>query len=287
MAARCVLSGLPGCDEALHNKVMEIRMTEQSVTYQTENEKDMLIKQLSHRRRMAIWGIAFGICGFVLCAALRWESTSVLMFTFGLASILYVLRVNRKLRAAQAPQALSMENSISPRVFPDTNLAAPQAPQARHETNSIIPIVVSRGILVTPFILLHDLITIWPLGIMSGIALIMAVSGKPAAARARFAKAVVYGTAAIAISSNISKSQNETDLLVSKLEEYKRQHGVYPERLDAMVPTLLPAIPKVGSMSFQYNRKEDTSSYRLSYRPSIAGPCSYTPERGKWKCQAR
>lgn len=262
-------------------------MTERSVINQAENEKDMLIKQLSHRRRMAIWAIAFGICGFVLCAALKWGSISALMFTFGLASIFYVLRVNRKLRTAQAPQALPVENSISPRVFPDTNLAAPQAPQAQHDTDSIVLIVVSRGILVTPFILLHDLITIWPLGIMSGIALIMAVSGKPAAARARFAKAVVYGTAAIAISSNISKGQSETDLLVSKLEEYKRQHGVYPERLDAMVPALLPGIPKVGLMSFQYNKKEYTSSYRLSYRPSIAGLCSYTPESGKWKCQAR
>jgi len=151
----------------------------QPVIYQAENEKDALIKQLRHRRRMAIWAIAFGMFGCVVCAALRWGSTSVLMFTFSLASILYVFRVNRKLCTAQAPQALPGENSMSPRVFPDTNLTAPQAPQAQHDTDSIIPIVVSRGILVTPFILLHDLITIWPLGIMSGIALIMAVTGKP------------------------------------------------------------------------------------------------------------
>lgn len=176
----------------------------------------------------------------------------------------------------KAPQVLSRKDSITP-----------QAPHAVPDADSIIPIVISRGILVAPFIFLHDPITIWPLGIMSSIAFIMAVSGKPAAARVRLAKAVVYGTAAIAINHYVSNDQSQPDMLVSKLEEYKRQHGVYPEQLDAMVPALLPAIPKIGLMSFQYRRKEDTNSYWLSYRPSIAGPCSYTPERGKWKCQAR
>lgn len=263
-------------------------MTELPVISQTENEKDMFIKQLSRRRRMARWAIAFGMCGFVLCAALGWGSTSVLMFTFGLASILYALRVSRKLRAVQAPQVLPGKDPIilkAPQVLSRKDSITPQAPQAVSDADSIIPIVISRGILVAPFIFLHDLITIWPLGIISGIAFIMAVTGKPAAARVRLAKAIVYGTAAIAINHNVSNDQSQLDMLVSKLEEYKRQHGVYPEQLDTMVPALLPAIPKIGLMSFQY-RREDAGSYRLSYRPSIAGPCSYTPERGK-KCQAR
>ena len=267
-------------------------MTEQPVISQTENEKDMLIKQLSHRRRMARWTIAFGMCGWVVCIALPWVSAAFAasMVTLGLVSILYVLRVNRKLRAIQVPQVLPGKDPIipkAPQVLSRKDSITPQAPQAVPDADSIIPIVISRGILVAPFIFLHDLITIWPLGIMSGIAFIMALSGKPAAARVRLAKAVVYGTAAIAINHYVANDRSQPDMLVSKLEEYKRQHGVYPEQLDAMVPALLPAIPKIGLMSFQYRRKEDTSSYWLSYRPSIAGPCSYTPERGKWKCQAR
>lgn len=238
----------------------------QAVASQVRDDSAVLVNELKHRRRIALAVTFSVIAGGFVCLSLQWASAGLWMFILGLAPIPYALWVNRKLQVELARHGV--QGSLPSK-------------------ESLTTVVVSRGILVTPFILLHDLITIWPLGIMSGIALIMAVTGKPAAARARFAKAVVYGTAAIAISFNISKSQNETDLLVSKLEEYKRQHGVYPERLDAMVPALLPAIPKVGSMSFQYKRKEDTSSYRLSYRPSIAGPCSYTPESGKWKCQAR
>jgi len=60
---------------------------------------------------------------------------------------------------------------------------------------------------------------------MAGIALVMAVSGKPAATRARFAKAAIYGVAAITVYIYVSHDRNQADMLVSKLEEYKRQRG--------------------------------------------------------------
>jgi len=235
----------------------------QAVAYQAGSDNDVLVKGLKRRSSIAL-GIVFSvIAGGFVCLSLQCASVGLWMFILGLTPIPYVLWVNRNLQIELAKQG---------------SLPAKA---------SLIPLVISRGILAALLIVVHDPMMIGLLGIMAGIALVMAVSGKPAATRARFAKAAIYGVAAITVYIYVSHDRNQADMLVSKLEEYKRQRGVYPEWLDAMVPMLLPGIPISVKMGFQYRRKEGSSSYWLTYRPSVAGSCSYTPERGKWECQAR
>lgn len=84
---------------------------------------------------------------------------------------------------------------------------------------------------------------------------------------------------------HVSDGRSQVDVLALTLEEYKRQHEVYPEQLDALVPALLPAIPKPRLMGFKYNRKADTNSYSLYYKSSLNRTCYYTPEI-KFKCNA-
>ena len=239
----------------------------QAVASPAGNDSDALVNGLKRRGRIALAVTFSVIAGGFVCLSLQWASAGLWMFILGLAPIPYALWVNRKLQVGLARQG------------------AQGSPPAKV---SLIPVVISRGILAALLIVLHGPMTMGPLVLMVGIALVMAVSGKPVATRARFAKAAIYGLATIAVYVYVSHDRSQGDMLVSKLEEYKRQHGAYPERLDAMVPALLPAIPKPGLKGgFQYARQEGSGAYRLSYSPSVAGPCSYAPESGKWKCQAR
>lgn len=236
---------------------------EQAVAYQAGNDNEVLVKELKLRSRIALV-VAFSIiAGGFVCLSLNWVSVGVWMFVLGLIPLPYVHRVRRNLQIELAKQG---------------KLPAKE---------SLIPVVISRGVLAALLTALHDPIMISLLVLMAVIALVMAVSGKSAATRARLVKAAIYGAAAIVVYIHVSNDRSQADMLVSKLEEYKRQHGVYPERLDTMIPALLPAIPKSGTQGFKYAIREGYSSYWLTYKPSVAGPCSYTPERGEWTCQAR
>lgn len=235
----------------------------QAVACQAENESDAPIKDLRHRRSIVLWvALLVTACGLVVGHG---------AFLLGLAPIPYALWVHRKLQVELAR----------------VELAKLTAQGGLPQKDQIMQVVISRGAIAALLIVLHDPMTTGLLAIMAGIAFVMAVSGKPAATRTRFAKAAIYGVAAMAIYFYVSHDRSQGDMLVSKLEEYKRQHGAYPERLDALVPELLPEIPKLGLIGFMYARQEGANSYSLMYRPSTVGPCSYTPERGKWSCQAR
>lgn len=148
---------------------------------------------------------------------------------------------------------------------------------------SLVWIVISRGILAACLTAVPDPMTILLLGIMAGIALVMTWLGKPAAARVRVVKAAIYGVAAIVVYIYVSNDLGRVDMLAGKLEEYKRQHEVYPDQLVAMVPALLPAIPKPGLTGLKYSRRADTNSYALYYKSSPNRTCYYTPET-KLRC---
>jgi len=151
--------------------------------------------------------------------------------------------------------------------------------------NSLVWVVISRVFLAACLAVTPDPMMIFLLGTMAGIALALAVMGKPVAARVRLVKAAIYGIAAIVVYIHVADDNNQVGILAVKLEEYKRQHGVYPEQLDALVPALLPAIPKPGLGRLYYTRKADSGSYSLGYKRSVGSYCSYTPEL-KLKCHA-
>lgn len=66
------------------------------------NDSGALVKGLKHRRSIAIWVTLLATVSGFVCLSLLWSSAGKGMFLFGLASMLYVLWVNRKLRAELA-----------------------------------------------------------------------------------------------------------------------------------------------------------------------------------------
>ncbi len=158
------------------------------------------------------------------------------------------------------------------------------------QSKSLIWIVASRGIVagaIAAAAVLEPILVLL-LGVMAGAALLMAVIGTRTTARVRMIKFAIYGAAAILayvhMSGELSKADVEVDVLAGKLEEYKRRYGVYPEKLDAMIPELIPSIPKPGLGLF-YSRENGSKSYSLSYRRSARSLCNYTPEQ-KLKCHS-
>ena len=154
------------------------------------------------------------------------------------------------------------------------------------QTKSLVWIVVSRGIFagaIATAAALEPILALL-LGVMAGAALLMAVIGKRAIARVRLIKFAIYGAAAILAYVHMSGELSKVDVLAGKLEEYKRRYGDYPEKLDAMIPELMPSIPKLGLGLF-YSRENDSKSYSWSYRRSARSLCNYTPEQ-KLKCHS-
>lgn len=108
------------------------------------------------------------------------------------------------------------------------------------------------------------------------------VRRKPAVAAPHLVAAAIYGAAVATVQFSATKARNDGDLIVSKLDEYKKQHGDYPDRLDALAPAMLPAIPHPGPAGFIYSKSEDY--YTLIYR-SVAGNCFYRPGKAMRECR--
>jgi hypothetical protein len=233
--------------------------SERAVVSHAGNDSEALVKGLKRRIRIALT-LAFSLiaCGFV-CLALGWVLAGSWLFILGLMPLPYALWLRSKQR---------------------TELAKQGCPPKK---DSLVWVVVSRGFLATCLAAVPDPMIIFLLGTLAGIALVVAGIGKSTDARVRLVKAAIYGVAAMVVYIHVADDRNQVDVLAGKLEEYRRQHGEYPEKLDAMVPALLPAIPKPGLGPLLYNRKPDSNSYWLSYRMSADGRCSYTPEL-KLKC---
>lgn len=73
--------------------------------------------------------------------------------------------------------------------------------------------------------------------------------------------------------------------VIAGLEEYKADHGSYPEKLDQLIPDYLSSVPtKTAELEFSYF--SDGKSYRFSFH--YIGPgmntCDYAPEAKEWKC---
>ncbi len=235
-----------------------------STACQAENDGERRVKGLKWRGRialaLALSLIAGGFLYMDSSRSARW------MFLAGIMLLAFVLWSRSQLawlvKQSSFHQADSAVTVVSPK------------------RSSIAGVVVSRGI---PVILLIAILPGDPLaivlpGIMAGMALLMAGLGKPSDARVRLVKAAIYGAAAIAVFAHMEYDMSQVDVVAVKLEEYKSRHYEYPEKLSALVPTLLPEIPKPGASGFYYSRMEDSSSYSLHYKRSINNVCNYSPE---------
>ena len=72
--------------------------------------------------------------------------------------------------------------------------------------------------------------------------------------------------------------------IITALERYHAEQGVYPQTLELLAPAYLPGFSyKVGIISLDY--RLDGQSYKLIFRYSGPGlnTCTYTPG-AKWTC---
>lgn len=244
---------------------------QQTNTCQAGNVSEALVKGLNWRFRiiltLALSLIAFGIVLFNT-PSVRPASWMLLIGIMLLPCALWL----RSQRTKLTKQDYSLPRS-------QTELAN----QGGTSTKKSLVWIVISAILAAILSTSPDPMMAFLLGIMAGIALLMAVIGKPTSARVRLIKTTIFGVAATVVYIHVLDDQNQVEMLAGKLEEYKRQHGEYPKQLDVMVPALLPEIPKPGLMGFQYSRVADTNSYSLSYRRSINSICYYKLET-KFKC---
>jgi len=228
------------------------------------------------KQRRITWYVIFAfILVSVVLGHFKFQDASTIVFLLIFPMLLFVLWLRYRIRRAENEQAKLLAQAV--------------IPPEKISGGKLFTIFISRAI-PAAFIAfaLHDPMIGAVLGILCAAGVLMGVTNirsKPAYGLSHLVRAASYGVAAIIVYVGIANDQRQVDMLVAKLGEYKRLHGDYPERLDALVPALMPEIPKVGLMKFIYAK--ENNSYWLSYRPSVAGPCSYRPEAGSWKCQAR
>lgn len=253
-----------------------------------ENSGSINNRRLSQAEETAPHNLVCHIRSFISGAVLgkfKFQDASTIVFLLIFPMLLYVVWLRSRIRRVESELA-RIRRAEDEQAKP---LAKAVIPPEKNSGGKLFTIFISRAI--PAFLIanaLHDFIFGAVLGMLCAAGVLMGITNirsKPAYGLSHLVRAASYGIAAVIVYVGISNDRSQVDTVVAKLGEYKRLHGDYPERLDALVPALLPEIPKVGLMKFIYAKEQN--SYRLSYRPSVAGPCSYTPERGKWKCQAR
>jgi len=72
--------------------------------------------------------------------------------------------------------------------------------------------------------------------------------------------------------------------IIKALDQYKTDHGTYPEKLDELVPGYLPTKPSVTEeLEYSYSGHGDTYSFSFHYRGPGLNTCTYKPGED-WKC---
>jgi len=146
-------------------------------------------------------------------------------------------------------------------------------------------IAIIRAIPVTLFTTAHDPLVraVFLVLCLSGIILgAFNILSKRPDGWNQFVKAAVYGIGAAVITASIADDRVQADALVARLEEFKQQAGSYPEKLDDLVPRMLPNIRSIGLGRPIYGKQAD--SYMLTYRNAWESSCAYQPATHGWTC---
>lgn len=73
--------------------------------------------------------------------------------------------------------------------------------------------------------------------------------------------------------------------IIAALEQYKADHGSYPEKLAELAPDYLPAAPsKTDELDFSYSSTGDNYKFSFHYYGPGMNTCTYTPEEKEWDC---
>lgn len=223
--------------------------------------------------RRARLTLASGIGGLVLAGAVGDRisdspMTAVALIVASGASLIYSVLLRSRIRSAAARQA-------------ERNAAS-----ARLGWRSLAGVAVSRLALAALLLAAHDPFMIAFVTLLAAAGLLGAVAryrANRAESVTHLLKAGVYGMPALLAYAAFVQDRTDADRVVAELAAYQRQHGHYPERLDALVPAL-PAIPRPGYGGLVYRQQGE--GFSLSYRPSVAGPCAYRSGKDGWDCQS-
>ena len=72
--------------------------------------------------------------------------------------------------------------------------------------------------------------------------------------------------------------------VIAALEEYRAEHGVYPEKLAELVPDYLPVAPtRTEELDFSYSSTGDGYTFSFHYLGPGMNTCTYRPEAA-WDC---
>lgn len=73
--------------------------------------------------------------------------------------------------------------------------------------------------------------------------------------------------------------------IIAALEQYKTDHGSYPEKLDQLAPDYLPAPPTAPEgLDYSYSSDGSTYSFSFHYRGPGLNTCTYKSEVKEWNC---
>lgn len=244
----------------------------QSDACHAENESEVLVKRLKWRIRIVLTLALSLIVGGFLCLDSQWAMAGRWMLLIGLLLLPCVFWLRSQRTGLGKQGTLPPQEAANPKV------------DKKPTWRSLAGIVIISLIIAWMLIRTGDSFGAVLGGLGVVISVLMAavrMRGKLAVAGAHLVAAAIYGAAAATVQLSSANVRNDADLIISKLEEYKKQHGSYPDRLDALVPALLPAIPKPGPTGFLYGKSED--SYNLHHR-SVAKNCSYGPNKPEPVC---
>jgi hypothetical protein len=73
--------------------------------------------------------------------------------------------------------------------------------------------------------------------------------------------------------------------VIAALEQYKADHGSYPEELAELTPDYLPTVTaNTGEIDFSYSSTGKSYSFSFHYIGPGMNICTYKPEAKDWHC---
>ncbi len=87
------------------------------------------------------------------------------------------------------------------------------------------------------------------------------------------------------VGQKAEKGYKLSEPIIAALERYKADHGIYPEKIDELVPDYLSTLPvSTDEVDFFYSKTGESYSFSFHYIGPGTNSCTYTPEAKDWRC---
>ena len=86
------------------------------------------------------------------------------------------------------------------------------------------------------------------------------------------------------VGERAEKGYAASEAVIAALEQYRDDHGAYPEKLEELVPDYLPSAPsKTDELDFSFSSTGESYRFSFHYLGPGMNTCTYTPVE-KWDC---